>query len=166
MNKHLIMARYADVIAAEGRREFKEWAESTQVVNLSNIGHAKDFYPRLSILGKMTIALKGEALALLEYEILPLVFVDDLSYGTYRWYVSQRFSHTPRETQRSFKALTGKDLRNIYNIVRSKHADACKHPEMFPGWATIRAEQIPVARKIKAIKSWLGDLEFAYSTKK
>jgi hypothetical protein len=166
MNKYVAMARYADVISAENQREFREWALSTQVVNLSFVDHAKDLLKKLTVLGRMQIALPGMALEVLSYELLPLTFVDDLAYGEFRWYVSRRFEHTPREVRRSFQAISNKQLRKIYEHIRALHATVAKNPEAYPGWAAIRGETaIPLAKKVKTIKSWLGEGGVVWTTK-
>lgn len=145
---------------SEGRKLQKE---------LLKAALAEQVLPQLTILGRVTWNAPGAALAWLNYELLPLIFVDDLSYGEYRWYISQRLSHSPREVQRSFKALSSKRIRGMYEGIKSLHKEAAANPELYPGWMSIRAEKLPFSQRIKGVKkltaTWLGEGSVIFTSK-
>lgn len=120
----------------------------------------------LTVLGRVTIAMPGMALEYLSYELLPLIFVDNLTFGEYRWYIDRRFKFMPRDIQRSYRAISGKTLRKIYEHLLTLHSEAAKYPERFPGWAAIRGEHsIPLSKKVKVVKTWLGEGGVVWTTK-
>lgn len=125
--------------------------------------------PQLTVVGRVTWNAPGPAVAYLNYELLPLVFIDDLSYGEFRWYISRRLEHAPRDIKRSFQSITGKRLRRMFEGVLVLHREAATHPEDYPGWMSIRAERLPFSQRVKQAKnltkSWLGDGMVIYTTK-
>jgi len=119
------------------------------------------------LLKKLSDESVGLAKAWLNYELLPCLFTDSLSYGQFRWFVDTRIKHAPREVQKSFRAMTTKDLRNTYEGLWSLRKDAQNHPEDYPGWMVVRAEKLPfnqqVKRTRKLVKTWLGEGSVIYT---